>query len=196
MGTHPTFIPETSGELTKMVGYEQIEKALDVSRSSIERAVKSGALPAPQKFGARSVWFASQINNWARSRLEQSLETLNSLASISVEQHEDVARAHVAAAISKRIGETVDPTTVDVHATRALTEEEFAEAESQEFARFDERFASLSVHESAILAAWFFRNLRPFIADMNSKALFPDDAKLREIGIAIVRRLPLPVERS
>jgi predicted DNA-binding transcriptional regulator AlpA len=107
MTTRPTFIPEMSGELTKMVGYDQIESALGVSRSSIERAVKTGALPAPQKFGARSVWFASQINDWARSRLEQSLETLNSLASVSVEQHEDIARVHVAAAISKRTGETM-----------------------------------------------------------------------------------------
>lgn len=73
MSTRPTFIPETSGELTRMVGYEQIEDALGVSRSSIERAVKTGALPAPRKFGARSVWFASQINGWAQHSAEVAI---------------------------------------------------------------------------------------------------------------------------
>jgi hypothetical protein len=79
-----------------------------------------------------------------------------------------------------------------VHASRALTEEEFAAAESLEFARFDQRFASLSVQESAILVAWFFRNLRPYIADMKDKPLFTDAANLREAGLKIVRKLPFP----
>ena len=93
--------------LHQMVGYAELTKAANVSRSTIERAWRGPwdegepQLPKPGKIGSRSVWMAEVVNAWLLSRAKWQTGMLASYArsdvdSLSPEQLETEAVGLVA----------------------------------------------------------------------------------------------------
>ena len=168
MGNSLKFVSETSGDLAKLVGYSEIIAAFSVSRSTVERAVKSGELLPPRKFKSRAVWLASDINAWAQALFDGQLKVLaNSSVTnpedLSPEQLESEAVALVVKAMEKRVGEPVDAADLGIHVTRRLSENQFLAAEKREFAIYSDRFSDFDVQRACVMAAWLFEGLRHII---------------------------------
>ncbi len=48
-----------------MLRYPEVQRELGLSRSSIERLVRSGQFPRPRRLGLRAVaWPASEVERW------------------------------------------------------------------------------------------------------------------------------------
>ena len=165
MGDPLKFVAETSGDLAKLVGYAEITDALNVSRSTIERAVKSGELPPPRKIKSRAVWLASDINAWARALFDGRLTCLANAAvtnpdDLGPEELSQKAIEMAALAISKHIGRAVDPERVVLSYRPAMSEQEDVLVLQRTILILASRFADFEEARSCIVAAWLFPALR------------------------------------
>ena len=127
-------------------------------------------LPKPGKIGSRSVWTASDVNDWLLARATWQSGVVATMASVSVddlapEQLEDQALDLTAQAHSKRTGEKVDPKKLSLQLTEHITEDRFKAARVQEFEIHSERFADIGIERAMYLAGWIFPPLRDGFAN-------------------------------
>jgi hypothetical protein len=172
MGVDAKLFERTDKGLDRYVGYAEIEAALPVSRSTIERAWrgphKEGEprLPKPGKIKSRSVWPAVTVNRWARQLFERQLTELERLAQSDPENlaPKDIASATfdlAARHLLHETGEVIAPEDVLVGYQRPFSQAEkdahFAEA-LRNFAHSS--LAHYSLERSLLVAAHLFPALR------------------------------------
>ena len=169
MGEPLKYVGETSDSLVKLVGYDKIIAALDVSRSTIERAVKAGELPPPRNIRGRKLWLASEINAWATALFEGRLSALDRSAETNpdnFEPEELATKAHKLAvlAVSKFIGEPVVGAEVEFSYKPKLSTEEERELHKAHTLHLLEAleplFADFNETRAAFIVAWMFPSLR------------------------------------
>jgi len=167
MGEPLKFVSETSGDLVKLVGYREIILSIGVSRSTIERAVKSGELPPPRKFKARAVWLASEINAWAEALFAGRLTNLANLATtnpddLGAEELSQKALDLAVLAVSKYTGQQVDPEHVTLSYRPAASEDDEKLTLQRAMQGLASRISEFDEPRAAIIAAWLFPSLRPY----------------------------------
>ena len=187
--------PRTQG-LTQLVGYAELVKAGNVSRSTIERAWRGPweegepRLPPPGKIGSRAVWLQEVADAWLVARVEHQRAALKSYArasadDLSPEELESEAVGLIVKAMEKRVGEPVDADDLGMHVTRKLQWEEYLDIERQQFAQYSSRFSDFDLRRACVMAAWLFPNLRPVIeksVPANDKPMHSSAERLEFFG--------------
>jgi predicted DNA-binding transcriptional regulator AlpA len=194
MGDPFRILADTADGLVKFVGYPQVIEALGVSRSTILRAINDGELPPPRKIKNRSVWLASEINNWAKALFEGRLATLHKAATtntdeLSPDQLEEQAVDLVVKAMEQRTGQQVEAADLGMHVIRRITEDEFHAAEKRQFETYSQRFEHFDMMRASIMAAWLFQCLRSIIqrsVPHEQRAMYRDEDTIALFGIAAV----------
>ena len=195
--------------LTQLVGYAELVKAGNVSRSAIERAWRGPwekdepRLPSPGKIGSRAVWLQEVADAWLVARVEHQRAALKAYARTNVDDLEpdqlgDAAIKLLTRAIEHNIGEPVDPGSIQVTFTSGppspqVTMEQLQSAESEALEYYCQLFADYADARAGIMAAFIFPTLRPIFArGAYSQALgdvFLDHDKLREFALAAMNEV-------
>ena len=167
------------------MGVTEVCKMLKCSRSTLSRMRRDGAFPEHQQLTPNKVGWRRSV---VRAHLDGQSQRLDAAAVYTSEDLppddlEDKALELIVKAIEKRSGKPVDVADLTVHTTRALTEDEFCEAEQEEFARYSERFKEIDPQRAAILAAWIFPSLRSlFGGDEGMRQMLSDPEAIERLG--------------
>ena len=179
--------PDNSNPLPKFVGYAEVEQAIGVSRSTIERMVREGTFPSPIQLSANRVgWRLETVLAWLAER-EKGLaaKAVTNPEDLSPDQLGDAAHEYAARAFSKQLGEPVSTEQISIQLERPMTEAEAKAYRDKAIDAFENRFAHFTVERSILVVAWLFPALRPhFMRGIGEgiRRLFESPEKLRGIG--------------
>ena len=157
----------TPADLPKIVGYKQLRELYGWPKRTIQDWIKARKFPKPLDLpGRENHWLLDDIVGWMRGDLTKVAVT--NPDDLEPDQLDDRARDFAARALSKRIGRPVNPSSVGLHLTRVLAEEDLDALEREEFGVRAEQLAALSLDEAVTLAAALLPQLRPVLGTPSS----------------------------
>ena len=158
-------IPIKPKHLPQFVGYAEVERAIGVSRSTVERMVRYGSFPKPVQLAPNRVgWLVETVTVWLADRGKGLVaHAVVHPEELEPDELEDQARIYAAQAISKRTGKPVDPATVGLHIANIITEDELSALELEEYRLRTAKLAELPVDEAIKVVAATLPQLLPVL---------------------------------
>ena len=162
VGRMSKVVPIKPQHLPQFVGYGEVERALGVSRSTVERMVRDNKFPQPVQLAPNRVgWLVETVTAWLADRGK-------GLVAHAVAHPEDLAPDEVAPTIAKlaarlisqEFGEAVSPDQVHLTLSRSATNDEVTSCRAKLLGHVEDLCSHLTYDRALFIAASLFPAVR------------------------------------
>ena len=174
--------------LPQFVGYSEIERALGVSRRTVERMVREGKFPKPVQLAPNRVgWQVEVVTAWLADRSKGLVaHAVTHPDQLAPDEVAPTMRMLAARLLEQELGEPVRLEQVSLTLSKVATNDELTSCRAKLLEHLENLCGHFSYSRCLYIAATLFPEFRTALDDSVDAAVIRDPELLRRFAIAIL----------
>ena len=171
--------------LPQFVGYADVERALGVSRRTVERMVREGKFPKPVQLAPNRVgWQVEVVTAWLADRSKGLVaHAVTHPDQLAPDELAPTIQVLAARLIEQKLGEAVRPEHVRLTLSRTATNDELTSCRAKLLEQLESLCGHFSSDRCLYLVASLFPALRETLFYSDDASVFSDPDQLRNFAI-------------